>query len=155
MSKLASTCTYHSKHFISLSVSYVSLQFLSDPSFLRSFGLGTHSQDHVFCVKREEEEVEDDWFGAPLATALHSPPLVYSIPPPPPPSSLFITACRSLASRANTHLRITRGSDRKTVGLKHLRDEYITEFNMTCVCSYVHVEKGHGHCHEWKLETKH
>ena len=107
---------------LSPSLSYVciSLQLLSLPSLsflpsvLRSALALPRSR---FCVKRGRE-VEDDWFSAPLATALHCT-LLYSIPPPrpPPPCSLFITAMPgaltvSLASRAKTHHRFARGSIR-------------------------------------------
>ena len=111
--------TFHLSPRLSLMYVYLfsssplpSLSFL--PSVLRSALALPRSR---FCVKRGRE-VEDDWFSAPLATALHCT-LLYSIPPPrpPPPCSLFITAMPgaltvSLASRAKTHHRFARGSIR-------------------------------------------
>ena len=71
------------------------------PAALRSlsFGLGT-PEITFLCSKGggwRREEVEDDWFLAPLATALHYTLFfLYSMPTPPPPSptpprSLLIT----------------------------------------------------------------
>ena len=122
------------------------------PAALRSlsFGLGT-PEITFLCSKGggwRREEVEDDWFLAPLATALHYT-LLYSIPPPrpPPPCSLFITARPALSQshwpRGPKHTIGSQEaqSDGKTVGLKNLWDEHVTEFDITCACKAAYTKR--------------
>ena len=132
--------------YVCISLQLLSLRSLSFlPSVLRSALALPRSR---FCVKRGRE-VEDDWFSAPLATALHCttlssiPFLLHDL--------LHLARSSSLPAR-RSHSHWPRGpkhtigsqeaqSDGKTVGLKNLWDENVTEFDITCACKAAYTKR--------------
>ena len=133
MSKLASVCTYHSKHFISLSVSYVSLQLLSVP-YPSALALPRSR----FCVVRGEDgrgrrlKMIGFWPLWPLhCTTLSSSalPLFHAY------SSSFTSSTLLALHHWPRGPKHTLGSQeaRMEKHSQHLGDEYMTEFRMTSV----------------------